>query len=109
MILSCVHLTQESVRLFCGGCWVGLKSLCWSRIPAPQNIKLPFGGSGILVYAEAGDAVPERVVLRLNSCKRASVRTITGEQAPDWTISEGSSIFYEAQGHVTGSSRPFNV
>ena len=38
-----------------------------------------FGGSGRLVYAEAGDAVAESLVLRLSSCRRATVRTISGE------------------------------
>ena len=41
-----------------------------------------FGGYGRLIYAEAGDAVGERLVGRLSSCKRATVRTISGERAP---------------------------
>ena len=52
-------------------------------------------GYGRLVYAEAGDALAESLVVRLSSCKRATVRTISGEQAPDSTMSEGSSIVDE--------------
>ena len=47
------------------------------------------------MYAEAGDAVAEILLLRLNSCKRASTRTISGELARDLTMSEGSSIVDE--------------
>ena len=54
------------------------------------------------MYAEAGDAVAESLVGRLSSCKRATVRTISGEQAPDSTMSEGSSIVDEE-----GSAEPW--
>ena len=44
-----------------------------------QNIKFLFGGYGRLVYAEAGDAVAESLVMRLSSCKRATARAVSGE------------------------------
>ena len=54
------------------------------------------------MYAKAGDAVAESLVVRLSSCKRATVRTIYGEQVPDLTMSEGSSIVDEK-----GSAEPW--
>ena len=38
-----------------------------------------FGGSGRLVCAETGDVVAKSLVVRLSSCKRVTVRTISGE------------------------------
>ena len=55
-----------------------------------------------MLYAEAGDAVAESLVVRLSSCKRATVRTISGEEAPDLTMSEGSSIVDDE-----GSAKPW--
>ena len=54
------------------------------------------------MYAEAGDAVAESLVVRLSSCKRTTVRTISGEEAPDFMMSEGSSIVDEE-----GSAKPW--
>ena len=44
----------------------------------------------------------ESLVVRLSSCNRAVVRTISGEEAPDLTMSEGSSIVDEE-----GSAKPW--
>ena len=58
--------------------WV--KIMVFVRYISPvEHQKFLFGGYGRLVYAEAGDAVAESVVGRLSSCKRATVRTISGE------------------------------
>ena len=54
------------------------------------------------MYAEAGDAVAESLMVRLSSCKCATARTISGEEAPDMAISEGSSIVDEE-----GSAEPW--
>ena len=48
-----------------------------------------------MVYAEAGDAVAKSLLVRISSFKRATARTISGEKAPDLTMSEGSSIVDE--------------
>lgn len=38
------------------------------------------GGYGGLVYTEAGDALAESLVVRRSFCKRATLRTLSGEQ-----------------------------
>ena len=53
--------------------------MVFARYTNPVEIKFIFGGYGRLVYAEAADAVAESLVVRLSSCKRATVRTISGE------------------------------
>ena len=51
---------------------------CVRQVHQPR--RLSFGGCGRLVYAEVGDAVvAESLVVRLSSCKCATVRTISGE------------------------------
>ena len=49
------------------------------RYTNPVDHQVSFGGYGRLVYAEAGDAVAESLVVRISSCKRATARTISGE------------------------------
>ena len=45
--------------------------------------------------SDAGEAVAESLVMRRSSCKHATPRTISGELAPDLTMSEGTSIVGE--------------
>ena len=44
----------------------------------------------------------ESLVVRLSSCKRATVRTISGKEAQELTMSEGGSIVDEE-----GSAKPW--
>lgn len=63
--------------------WV--KIIILSCTTAPQNAEFISGDASRLMYAEKGDAVAERLLVRRSSCKR----TIFSEAALDLTKSKG--------------------
>lgn len=79
-------------------------ALLRNRTHSRKTSNFKFGSSGGLIYAGAGDAAAENLVVRRSSSKRATLRTISSVQRI-LTMSEGSSIIYEGGSAVPGREK----